>query len=231
LAPVFRHHLRQAIARQRVTQTGVTRRELARLTIGFLDLVGSTSLQSQLDPAEPAAQVTRFETRAFDVTSAGGGRLVKFIGNEIMVAALDLIAGCRIVPDLVEAFTDDGTQTRGGLVFGEVLFRHGDYYGPVVNLAARLVDAAIPVRSSSTRRLSRRARTTGCASTRPVGACSRGSTTPWPCGASSASTPTDTGAGHRPLDWPWPRRGAAGIIGARAHRPLRPQPHGPAARR
>ena len=31
-----------------------------------------------------------------------------------------------------------------GLVFGEVLFRHGDYYGPVVNLAARLVDAAIP---------------------------------------------------------------------------------------
>ena len=32
----------------------------------------------------------------------------------------------------------------GGMVFGEVLFRHGDYYGPVVNLAARLVDAAIP---------------------------------------------------------------------------------------
>ena len=29
-------------------------------------------------------------------------------------------------------------------MFGEVLFRHGDYYGPIVNLAARLVDAAIP---------------------------------------------------------------------------------------
>jgi adenylate cyclase len=144
LAPVFRHHMRQAVARHRVTQTGVTRRELARLTIGFLDLVGSTTLQSQLDPAELAAQVTRFETRAFDVTTAGGGRLVKFIGDEIMVAALDPIAGCRIVLDLVEAFTDDGTQPRGGLVFGEVLFRHGDYYGPVVNLAARLVDAAIP---------------------------------------------------------------------------------------
>jgi class 3 adenylate cyclase len=50
----------------------------------------------------------------------------------------------RIVADLVAAFTDDGTQPRGGLVFGEVLFRHGDYYGPIVNLAARLVDAAIP---------------------------------------------------------------------------------------
>jgi class 3 adenylate cyclase len=144
LASVFRQHMRQAIARQRVTQSGVSRSELARLAIGFVDLVGSTTLQSQLDPAELGALVTRFETRAFEVTAAGGGRLVKFIGDEIMVAALDPVAGCRIVLDLVDAFTDDGTQPRGGLVFGEVLFRHGDYYGPVVNLAARLVDAAIP---------------------------------------------------------------------------------------
>jgi class 3 adenylate cyclase len=144
LAPVFRHHMRQAVGRQRVTQVGVSRRELARLAIGFVDLVGSTTLQGGLDPAELGAQVTRFETRAFDVVAAGGGRLVKFIGDEIMVAALDPVVGCHIVLDLVEAFTDDGTQPRGGLVFGEVLFRHGDYYGPVVNLAARLVDTAIP---------------------------------------------------------------------------------------
>jgi class 3 adenylate cyclase len=144
LAPVFRHHMRQAVGRQRVTQVGVSRRELARLAIGFVDLVGSTTLQGGLDPAELGAQVTRFETRAFDVVAAGGGRLVKFIGDEIMVAALDPVVGCHIVLDLVEAFTADGTQPRGGLVVGEVLFRHGDYYGPVVNLAARLVDTAIP---------------------------------------------------------------------------------------
>jgi class 3 adenylate cyclase len=144
LGSVFRHHMRQAVTRQRVIQEGVTRRELARLAIGFVDLVGSTVLQSGLDVAALAEQVSRFETRAFDVTAAGGGRLVKFIGDEIMVAAVDPVAGCTIVSDLVEAFTDDGTQPRAGLVFGEVLFRHGDYYGPVVNLAARLVDAAIP---------------------------------------------------------------------------------------
>ncbi|MGH9229559.1 MAG: adenylate/guanylate cyclase domain-containing protein [Acidimicrobiales bacterium] len=144
LAPVFRQHMRQAIARHRVTQSGVRRRELARLAIGFVDLVGSTTLQASLDPADLGALVTRFETRAFEVIAAGGGRLVKFIGDEIMVAAIDPVAGCHIVLDLVDAFTDDGTQPRGGLVFGEVLFRHGDYYGPVVNLAARLVDTAIP---------------------------------------------------------------------------------------
>jgi class 3 adenylate cyclase len=144
LAPIFRQHMRQAIARQRITQVGVSRRELARLALGFVDIVGSTSLQAQLDPAELGELVSRFETRAFDITTSAGGRLVKFIGDEIMVAALDPVAGCRVVLELVDAFTDDGTQPRGGLVFGEVLFRHGDYYGPVVNLAARLVDAAIP---------------------------------------------------------------------------------------
>jgi adenylate cyclase len=144
LAPVFRHHVLQAIARQRVIQEGVSRREMARLAVGFVDLVESTALQSDLDPVALGEQVSRFEARAFEVTSSGGGRLVKFIGDEIMVAAADPVAACRIVVDLIDAFTDDGTRPRAGLVFGEVLFRHGDYYGPVVNLAARLVDAAIP---------------------------------------------------------------------------------------
>jgi len=144
LAPVFRHHMRQTVARQRVIQEGVSRRELARLAIGFVDLVGSTTLQAGLDPRALAEQVSRFESRAFDVIVGGGGRLVKFIGDEIMFAAVEPAAGVRIVADLVAAFSDDGTQPRGGLVFGEVLFRHGDYYGPMVNLAARLVDAAIP---------------------------------------------------------------------------------------
>jgi adenylate cyclase len=144
LGPLFRHHMRQAVARQRVIQQDVSDRELARVAIGFVDLVGSTALQSGLDPAALGDQVSRFEARAFDVIATGGGRLVKFIGDEIMVAAVDPVAGVRIVADLVAAFTEDGTQPRGGLVVGEVLFRHGDYYGPVVNLAARLVDAAIP---------------------------------------------------------------------------------------
>jgi adenylate cyclase len=144
LGPVFRHHMRQAMARQRVFQEGVSRREMARLAIGFVDLVGSTALQADLDPVELGDQVDRFESRAFEVITEGGGRLVKFIGDEIMVAVADPVAACRIMVDLIDAFTDDGTQPRGGLVYGEVLFRHGDYYGPVVNLGARLVDAAIP---------------------------------------------------------------------------------------
>lgn len=142
--PIFRHHMRQAVARQRVIQQGVDRPEMARLAIGFVDLVGSTTAQAELHPDELGKLVSRFEATAFDVVTSGGGRLVKFIGDAIMFASPDAAAGCRVVSDLIEAFTADGTLPRGGLVHGEVLFRHGDYYGPVVNLAARLVDAAIP---------------------------------------------------------------------------------------
>jgi class 3 adenylate cyclase len=41
--------------------------------------------------------------------------------------------------------TVDGTVVpRGGVAFGHVLPRVGDYCGTVVNLAARLVDQAVP---------------------------------------------------------------------------------------
>ncbi|HEY8524930.1 MAG TPA: adenylate cyclase regulatory domain-containing protein [Acidimicrobiales bacterium] len=144
LGVLFRHHMRQAITRQRQATEGIRRPELARLAIGFVDLVGSTSIEAALDVGELADMVSWFEARAFEVVAAGGGRLVKFIGDEIMVAAVDPLAGCRIIAALVETFTVDALRPRAGLVYGEVLYRHGDYYGPVVNLAARLVDEAIP---------------------------------------------------------------------------------------
>jgi class 3 adenylate cyclase len=45
---------------------------------------------------------------------------------------------------MTEQFTASGIQPRGGLAFGEVIMHHGDYYGPVVNLASRLTDNAVP---------------------------------------------------------------------------------------
>ena len=38
----------------------------------------------------------------------------------------------------------DRVVPRGGLAYGNVLVRGGDYYGSVVNLASRLVDEAVP---------------------------------------------------------------------------------------
>lgn len=144
LGVLFRHHLRQAVERQRVSQVGVASRDLARVAIGFVDLAGSTALEETLNAGELRALVSQFEARAFEVAAEHGGRVIKFIGDEIMVATLDPMAGCRMMMRLLRECGVAGVQPRGGLAYGEVLFRGGDYYGPEVNMAARLVQEAIP---------------------------------------------------------------------------------------
>jgi adenylate cyclase len=140
---VFSHHMRDAIARQRVAQEGVRERSLHRLAVGFVDLVGFTPLSVHSSPAELLELVGEFEVKAFDVAAAHHGRIVKHIGDEVMFTALDAGDGCAIARDIIEAF-GAGIEPRGGVCFGDVIARHGDYYGKVVNLASRLADLAIP---------------------------------------------------------------------------------------
>ncbi len=143
MGTVFSHHLRDAIDRQRVAQEGVTEKALHRLAVGFVDLVGFTPLSLHTKPAELLELVSAFETKAFEVASARNGRIVKHIGDEVMFVALDAASGCAIARDITDAF-GAGIEPRGGVCFGDVIVRHGDYYGKVVNLASRLAELAIP---------------------------------------------------------------------------------------
>jgi adenylate cyclase len=143
MGTIFPHHLRDAIDRQRIAQEGVTEKALHRLAVGFVDLVGFTPLSLHADPAEVLELVSAFETKAFEVASARNGRIVKHIGDEVMFVALDAASGCAIARDITDAF-GDGIEPRGGVCFGDVIVRHGDYYGKVVNLASRLAELAIP---------------------------------------------------------------------------------------
>jgi adenylate cyclase len=140
---IFGHHLRDAIARQRVAQTGITERSLFRLAVGFIDLVGFTPLSLHTSPSELLELIGAFEVKSFEVAAARGGRIVKHIGDEVMFVALDAASACSIARDLMTAGIA-GVEPRGGVAFGDVITRHGDYYGTVVNLASRLADLAIP---------------------------------------------------------------------------------------
>jgi len=143
LGTLFIHHLREAIQRQRQTQQDVSERSMVRLAIGFVDLVGFTPLAQRLSSRDLVALVTRFEARAFDIASKLGGRVIKHIGDEVMFTAVSAQDGARIALALIGEFAT-AVQPRGGLCYGEVLTLRGDYYGPIVNLAARLVDQAVP---------------------------------------------------------------------------------------
>jgi adenylate cyclase len=145
LPTVFRHHMWTAIRRQRKAQSGVAEPEVVRLAIGFVDLVGFTSLSRFASAGELIATIERFEQRAFDVAMRCGGRIVKSIGDEVMIAASDAETVASIALELIaNTETDPAVAPRGGVSAGDVLFRLGDYYGSVVNLASRLTGEAVP---------------------------------------------------------------------------------------
>lgn len=71
--------------------------------------------------------------------------MIKSIGDEVMFVAEVTVTACSIALDLVARFeSDDRIRPRDGLCAGDVLFRLGDYCGPVINLASRLADEAVP---------------------------------------------------------------------------------------
>lgn len=113
--------------------------------VGFVDLVGSTTLSRRLSVTELTDFVDRFEEVAHGIATNGRGRVVKFIGDEVMFVTGDGASACEIALSLIEAFAGDPAVTpRAGLAEGALLDRGGDYYGPVVNLAARLAELAVP---------------------------------------------------------------------------------------
>ncbi len=146
LRMMMRQHLDQSVQRARQAYESTSRADLmAPMVVGFVDLVGFTSRSVELDAESLADLVTRFEATANDTITTLGGRLVKLIGDEVMFVAVSPEDGVRIADSLLREFgsTPDLTP-RGGMAFGPVLARAGDYFGSIVNLAARLVDQAVP---------------------------------------------------------------------------------------
>ena len=143
LATVFRHHLRQAAHINRRNQS-LTHRELVSFTVGFLDLVGFTYLSQSLEVSELVELVKSFETQAHELAHLHDARIVKLIGDEVMVVAEHPASAAAFVLGMIDAFEDGDVVPRGGLAAGDVISIHGDFFGPVVNLAARLVDSAVP---------------------------------------------------------------------------------------
>ncbi|GAB4099135.1 adenylate/guanylate cyclase domain-containing protein [Sinomonas halotolerans] len=118
---------------------------LAR-AVGFADLVSYTSLSRRMNEKTLAQMVQRFENRCAEIISVGGGRLVKTIGDEVLYIAETPTAGALISLAMAREFAEDEIlpECRVAMVWGRVLSRLGDIYGPTVNLAARLTALAEP---------------------------------------------------------------------------------------
>lgn len=134
----FRRHLRAAARRRVVLATTL---DGAGQVIGFADLVRFTELSLRLDDHQLAVVVARFDELVNSVVVRHGGRVVKMIGDGAMFTLVDPADAAVVALELADAVAEDGRLggLRVGMASGPVLARDGDLYGPVVNLASRLV--------------------------------------------------------------------------------------------
>ena len=116
---VFRHHTVSA----RTYFEGVIRDTSASVLcgIGFADLTGFTSLTQQLTPTELSNLLVEFAGVVSDVVHADGGRVVKFIGDEVMWVSSTPEQLVKVALDLVEhpRAREAGLQVRAGLGYGQ----------------------------------------------------------------------------------------------------------------
>ncbi len=116
------------------------------MTMCFADLVGFTALGAQVPPDE----LSEIAIRLNEITVAlvqPPVRLIKMIGDAVMLASNEAEPMLQVALDLLEATAAEGEwfpQLRIGIATGEVIARGGDIYGPPVNLASRLCDVAKP---------------------------------------------------------------------------------------
>jgi adenylate cyclase len=116
------------------------------VAIAFVDVVGYTALTSRIDPSGLEGLLDTFEARVVDVLStAREVAAVKLLGDAVMLVAGDV---AELTDVLLELTTEVDTLVdfplRAGMSAGPTLIREGDYFGPAVNMAARLTDLARP---------------------------------------------------------------------------------------
>jgi adenylate cyclase len=116
--------------------------------VAFTDIVGFTEFTADHGDAG-ALMVLDVQDRIVRETLAGSGRLVKTLGDGLMLSFGDPVTGLGTCLELRDRFEDAATDdaplwVRMGLHWGCPTARGDDLVGHDVNLAARIVDVAGP---------------------------------------------------------------------------------------
>ena len=107
-----------------------------RVAIAFADLTGYTRLTEEAGELEALDAVERF-VDAVEVTLPENARVVKMIGDEVMIVGTDPSALIDWAVGF-QCLQSERPLPRIGIHYGDALYRDGDYYGRDVNIAARI---------------------------------------------------------------------------------------------
>lgn len=111
------------------------------LTVLFTDLEGFTRFNSRAGDEAAAEVLNQHHKVVGPVIRSRGGKLVKRIGDGLLITFGEAAAGVHAAVELVES-APEGLRLRAGLHTGDVVVQGGDVIGNVVNLAARVTEAS-----------------------------------------------------------------------------------------
>ena len=111
----------------------------------FVDICGFTAYTDQHGTHAAVELLTRFRSAVRDVTARRGVRVIKWLGDGVMLVGINEGPVIAAVAELLLRFREDDFEIHAGLAGGTVLLFEGDdYIGRPVNLAARICEAAGP---------------------------------------------------------------------------------------
>ena len=144
LDAIHRGHLAHIGQRYTAWALPPSEHNVVDMVVGFADLTQSTALVRGLNLAGLDRALIAFEDVTTDLIAAAGATLVKRLGDGVMFVTPQAEVACALGRRLVEAFRDDPAMppARVGLDAGHVAALRGDFYGPPVHLAARIVTVA-----------------------------------------------------------------------------------------
>lgn len=125
---------------------------MAEVTVVFADLTGSTGVFESLGNARATQAITRLTQWMGHVCEARGGRVVKNLGDGVLIVFPKNLNAIEAVSELQRVHRD---RIRGwpepfkmrlqvGMARGEIVEQDGDCYGDAVNVASRLSDLSGP---------------------------------------------------------------------------------------
>ena len=125
--------------------------ERRTLVVALSDLSGYTRLSSE-DEKQALLLAALLQRQAGNLCAAGGGRVVKSMGDAVMFAFEDAASALHVLGQLHREYPKAAANigltllpVHSGAHIGEVTVAHdGDIYGQTVNIAARIQGSASP---------------------------------------------------------------------------------------
>lgn len=111
----------------------------------FADVAGSTAMYENMGDIEARERISKSLNTLIAICKRHKGKLVKTIGDEILVYFQDVDLSLQAAQTIQETMENDdspetiGISIRIGMQFGPIILEDNDIFGDTVNVAARIV--------------------------------------------------------------------------------------------